>query len=163
MSPSYRGKNKANVNLFTDNIQSREKMQELRLQRMSNLKQQTRWNQVLNSLPSYFERHYGYHSDCYKNLTAYSVGSPSNETASTIQSITTSTISLSNKSSSSGVLPAKCIFSDKARRKIKGKLVYPRKREKYETEISIRDVGTILDDVQLKAGDYEFGQRNLNF
>ena len=128
---------------------------------MSNLKQQTKWNQVLNSLPSYFQRHQGYHSDCCKKFTAYSVRSPSNETASTTQSITTrSTISSSNIPSSSGVLPAKCIFCDKGRNKIKGKLVYPEKCEKYETEITIRDSATILDDenIQQKVENYEFGE-----
>ena len=76
-------------------------------------------------------------------------------------SITTrSTITSSNKPST-GVLPAKCIFCDKGRRKIKGKLVYPGKCEKYETAINIRDPATILDDenIQLKVGNYEFGKR----
>ena len=161
MSLSYRGKNKANVKLFIDNTQSWEKVQEIRLQRMSNLKQQTKWNQVLNSLPSYFQRHPRYHSDCHKKFTAYSVRSPSNETASTTQSVTTrSTISSSNKPSSSGVLPAKCISCDKGRKNIKGKLVYRGKCEKYETEISIRDAATIHDakNIQLKVGKYEFGE-----
>ena len=80
-------------------------------------------------------------------------------------SITTrSTISSSNKPST-GVLPAKCIFCDKGRRKLKGKMVYPGKKyetcEKYETAISIRDPATILDDenIQLKVENYEFGKR----
>ena len=59
-----------------------------------------------------------------------------------------------------GVLLAKCIFCDKRRKKIKGKLVYPEKCEKYETEISIRDAVSILDDenIQLKVGSYELGE-----
>ena len=52
-------KGKANVKLFIDNIQSWEKVEEIRLQRMSDLKQQTKWSQVLNSLLSYFQRHHG--------------------------------------------------------------------------------------------------------
>ena len=82
--------------------------------------------------------------------------------SATTPSITTrSTISSSNKPSSTGVLPAKCIFCDKGRRKIKGKLLYPGKCEKYETAINIRDPATILDDenIQLKVGNYEFGKR----
>ena len=128
---------------------------------MSNLKQQTKWNQVFNSLSSYFQRHYGYHSDCYKKFTAYSVRSPPNETTSTTQSITTEfTISSSNKPSSSGVLPANCIFGDNGRKKIKRNLAYPGKCETYDTEISTRDAATILDDenIQLKVGNYEFGE-----
>ena len=37
---------------------------------------------------------------------------------------------------------AKCIFCDKGRNKIKGKLVYHGKSEKYETEIIITDPAT---------------------
>ena len=71
---------------------------------MSNLKQQTKWNQVLNNLPSNFQRHHGYHSHCYKKSTTYSVRSPSNGTASTNQFVSTRCIISST--SSSGVLPA---------------------------------------------------------
>ena len=107
-------------------------VQEILSQRMSNLKHQTKSNQVLNSLPSYFQKHHGYYSDCYKKSTIYTVTSLSNETASTTQSITTrSTISSYNKPSSSGILSGKCIFCDNGRKKIKGKPVYPGKCQKY--------------------------------
>ena len=49
------------------------KVQEIRLQRMPNLKHQNKWNQTLNSLPSYFQKYLVYHSGCYKKSTAYSV------------------------------------------------------------------------------------------
>ena len=132
---------------------------------MSNVKQQTKWNQVLNSLPSYFQRHHGYHSDGYRKFAAYSVRSLSNKTASTTQSITTRyTISSSSKPPSSDVFPAKYIFCDKGRKKKKGKLypekVYQKKRKKYEAEISKWNAATILDDenIELKVGNYEFGE-----
>ena len=47
---------------------------------------------------------------------------------------------------------------------MKGKLypekVYPGKCKKYEAEISIWDAATILDgqNIQLKVGNYEFGE-----
>ena len=58
-----------------------------------------------------------------------------------------------------GVLPVKYIFCDKGRNKIKGKLVYPRKCERSNTEIGIRDAATIPDDenIQLRVKSYIFG------
>ena len=124
-------KSKTNVKLFIDNIESWEKVQKIRLQRISNLKEQAKWNQVLISLLSYFQRHHDNHGDCYKTFTAYSVRCLSNETASTIHSITTRPTISGNKSL--GVFPAKCIIFGKERKKIKEKLVYPVRCEKYET------------------------------
>ena len=121
----------------------------------------TKWNQVLNSLPSYFQKHHGYHSYCCKKPTAYSIRSPSNESTSTTQLTTAGcTISSSNKPSSSGVLQVKCLFCVKGRKKIKEKLVFHGKCKKYEAEISIRDGATILDNenIQLKVRNYEFGE-----
>lgn len=124
-------KSKTKVKLFIDNIESWEKVQKIRLQRISNLKEQAKWNQVLISLLSYFQRHHDNHGDCYKTFTAYSVRCLSNETASTTHSITTRPTISGNKSL--GVFPAKCIIFGKERKKIKEKLVYPVKCEKYET------------------------------
>lgn len=124
-------KSKTNVKLFIDNIESWEKVQKIRLQRISNLKEQAKWNQVLISLLSYFQRHHDNHGDCYKTFTAYSVRCLSNETASTTHSITTRPTISGNKSL--GVFPAKCIIFGKERKKIKEKLVYLVKCEKYET------------------------------
>ena len=73
-------------------------------------------------------------------------------------------ISSKKKTSSSGVSPAKWIFCDKGRKRIKRKMAYPRKRKHYDTEISIRDAATILDDenVQLNVSNCEFWE-GLNF
>ena len=73
-------------------------------------------------------------------------------------------ISSKKKTSSSGVSPAKCIFCDKGRKRIKRKVAYPRKRKQYDTEISIGDAATILDDenIQLNVSNCEFWE-GLNF
>ena len=125
-------------------------MQECALKRKQ-LLSKSKYDNVLIQLPSVFQRHHGYHKECYKNFTAVPKSSTENTTPSR-------TSKPSRGAGASPVLKPVCIFCNQARKKNKGSWEVLSSSEKDEAEINIRKAAADLEDDTLldKIGRYNF-------
>ena len=143
------------IKLFNDNPGSWQKVNLSALYRRQ-LDKKTKYQPVLVSLPENPTLNCGYHSECYKNFTAVSKPAPVANTSSTTRKQNKTPL----KTSSSGVIERKCIFCNKARKKLKGKWVTIAKNESNLTETLIRNAMIDLSDneLMLKIGNYRYGE-----
>ena len=124
-------------------------------------KQETKYDQIINSISTLLILSYGYHSACYKNFTAISKPKIKPKTSTRSTKISTRSENTSPLlPSATGALPPISIFCNKGRKKIGGSWKEPGKNEKHATEIAIQIKAKMLNDelMILKIGNYNFGE-----
>ena len=125
----------------------------------------TTYEDILETLGHSFECNYGYHTKCYRKVTAASVSQstkPSASTVSTRSKVPLNRAAQNNKSSKSNVLPNLCVFCTKGTKgckKFKGDISDIGKCETFDADATIRNATKCLKDETLlaKIGSCEFG------
>ena len=158
------GECKGNIKSLLENRSLWEKVcasAQFRQQRKEEKMQETKYDQIINSIPTLLILPYDYHSACYKNFTAISKPKIKPKTSTRSTKISTRSENTSPLlPSATGVLPPICIFCNKGRKKIGGSWKEPGKNEKHETGIAIRNKAKMVNDESmiLKIGNYNFGE-----
>ena len=94
---------------------------QFRLQRKEEKNQETKYNQIINSIPTFLIPSYGYHSACCKNFTVISKPKVKPKTSTRSTKISARSENTSPLlPSATGVLPPICIFCNEGRKKIGG-------------------------------------------
>ena len=158
------GQCEGNIKSFLENRNLWEKVcasAQFRLQSKEEKKQETKYDQIINSIPNLLIPSYGDNNACYKNFTA--ISKPKGKPKASTRSIKISTRSENTSpllASATGVLPPLCIFCNRGRKKIGGSWKEPGKNEKHETEIAIRNKAKMFNDKSkiLKVGNCNFGE-----
>ena len=115
------GECEGNIKLFLENRSLWEKVcasTESRQQRKEEKKQETKYDQIIKSIPTLLIPSYGYHSACYKNFIA--ISKPKIKLKPSYRSNKISTRSENTPPllpCATGVLPSICIFCKKGRKK----------------------------------------------
>ena len=144
------GECEGNIKSFLENRSLWEKVcvsAEFWQQRKEEKKQETKYNQIINSIPTLLIPSYGYHSICCKNFIAISKPKIKPKTSNRSTKISTRSETTSPLLPfATGVLPSICIFCNKGREKneVHGKNL--EKIEKHETKIAIRNKAKMLID-----------------
>ena len=120
---------------------------------------------ICDQLPDSYDDSIGYHTACYKNFTAVTKSDTVSEEGSRRDSILRSDSILGKTSTSSGILPKKCIFCNLSRKKVKGKEEKLGNCETREAEKCIKDAATNLEDSKLLAeiGDVDFVAKEVKY
>ena len=156
------GECEGNIKSFLENRRLWEKVcasAQFRLQSIEGKRQETKYNQIINSVSTLLIPSYGHHSACYKTFTVISKPKIKPKTSTRSSKIWTRSENTSPLlPSATGVLPPICIFYNKGRKKIGGSWKEPGKNEKHETEIAIRNKAKVLNDESmiLKIENYNF-------
>ena len=83
--------------------------------------QETKYNQIINSIPTFLIPSYGYHSACCKNFTVISKPKVKSKTSTRSTKISARSENISSLlPSATGVLSPICIFCNEGRKKIGG-------------------------------------------
>ena len=94
---------------------------QFRLQRKEEKNQETKYDQIINSIPTFLIPSYGYHSACCKNVTVISNPKVKPKTSTRSTKISARSENTSPLlPSATGVLPPICIFCNEGRKKIGG-------------------------------------------
>ena len=118
------------------------------------LVRKTKYDQIIADFPEQLEEDHGYHSKCYKNFTAMpKVEVSSAETTTTVR---TRSSEPSATTSSTGVLPRKCIFCRHVRSTT---MEYFVASVTIKAEVRIREVAHQVNDIKLLSfiGHYLYG------
>ena len=110
--------NHKNITLFSENINNWETLKVIRNARLKNSKSTSKWDVISKNLPNIFRKNDGYHSECYKQYTAYNISAYiTGEEVESKVSLPSSTTPCSSKSS--GALVPVCLFCNKKEKQSK--------------------------------------------
>ena len=130
---------------------------EFRQQRKEEKKQETKYDQIINSIPTLLIPSYGYHSACYKNFIP--ISKPKIKPKTSNRSIKTSARSENTSPlipCATGVLPSIWIFCNKGRKKIGGSWKEPEKIWKTWNWNKVKMLND--ESMILKIGNDNFGE-----